>query len=197
MEYVIYVFSALIPYIGFMEALTSGCVAIKQNIHLVKNVLLPIELIPVRYVLLSLAAQLVSLTLLLALIVWQGAVGPQLLLLPVAVLLQAVMLIGMLWFISPITVVLPDMTYFVNLAVLLLMFISPIGFRPEMVPNSLRFALYFNPVFYMTEVYRATLIPKYELSWHIVAVYIGASLVCFVAGDLFFARFKKMIADYE
>src|SRR2546422_11023928 len=38
LDYVIYVFCGLIPYIGFMEAVTSGCVAIKQNIHLIKNV---------------------------------------------------------------------------------------------------------------------------------------------------------------
>src|SRR5689334_10226946 len=61
LEYVIYVFCGLIPYIGFMEAVTSGCVSIKQNIHLVKNVMLPIELIPVRYVLTSAATEVISL----------------------------------------------------------------------------------------------------------------------------------------
>src|SRR5262245_66555054 len=50
LDYVIYVFCGLIPFIGFMEAVTSGSLAIKQNIHLIKNVMLPIELIPLRYV---------------------------------------------------------------------------------------------------------------------------------------------------
>src|SRR4029077_16386210 len=45
---VLYVFCGLVPYLGFMEALTTGGLSIKQNIHLVKNVMLPIELIPVR-----------------------------------------------------------------------------------------------------------------------------------------------------
>src|SRR5262245_61702044 len=36
-NYVVYVFCGLIPYIGFMEAVGSGCTAIKQNIHLVRN----------------------------------------------------------------------------------------------------------------------------------------------------------------
>src|SRR5262249_3987430 len=64
-EFVLYVFCGLVPYLGFMEALTTGALSIKQNIHLVKNVMLPIELIPVRTVLVGMASQLVSIVLVL------------------------------------------------------------------------------------------------------------------------------------
>src|SRR5262249_9943261 len=59
-DYVLYVFCGLVPYLGFMEALTTGGLSIKQNIHLVKNVMLPIELIPVRSVLVGMASEFVS-----------------------------------------------------------------------------------------------------------------------------------------
>ena len=55
LDYVLYVFAGLVPYIGFMEAISLGTVSIKQNIHLVKNVILPIDLIPARMALMSLA----------------------------------------------------------------------------------------------------------------------------------------------
>ena len=55
------------------------------------------------------------------------------------------------------TVALPDITYFVNLFIFLLMFVSPIGFRTDMVPEQLRMTLYLNPIFYMTQTFRATL----------------------------------------
>src|SRR5438874_9833957 len=42
-EFVLYVFCGLVPYLGFMEAVTTGALSIKQNMHLVKNVMLPIE----------------------------------------------------------------------------------------------------------------------------------------------------------
>ena len=32
LDYVVYVFCGLVPYIGFMEALNAGCVSVKQNI---------------------------------------------------------------------------------------------------------------------------------------------------------------------
>jgi len=196
-DYVIYVFCGLIPYIGFMEAVTSGCVAIKQNIHLLKNVMFPIELIPVRYVLMSIVTQLISLGLLLILVVLNGSLTWQIIGLPLAVVLQTMLLIGLLWFLAPLGVTLPDTSYFVNLAVLFLMFISPIGFRPDMVPAVLRFTLYLNPIYYMTEVYRGTLIHGHRLAVSDLIVYALLSIVVFFAGSVFFTKFKTVLIDYE
>src|SRR5687768_15741903 len=64
-DYVLYVFCGLVPYIGFMEAVTTGALSIRQNIHLVKNVMLPIDLIPVRTVIVGMTSQFVSLALLI------------------------------------------------------------------------------------------------------------------------------------
>ena len=52
----LYVLTGLVPYMGTIEAITAGAVSIKQNIHLVKNVMLPIELVPVRAVLVAAAS---------------------------------------------------------------------------------------------------------------------------------------------
>ncbi len=79
-EFVLYVFCGLVPYLGFMEALTTGGLSIKQNINLVKNVMLPIELIPVRSVIVGMASEFVSIVLVLLLVA--GLVGAALLGLP-------------------------------------------------------------------------------------------------------------------
>jgi lipopolysaccharide transport system permease protein len=197
MDYVIYVFCGLIPFIGFMEGVTSGCVAIKQNIHLIKNVMLPIELIPLRYVTMSMVSELIGLGLLVGLIVVNGSAGLNLLGLPLVILLQFMLLTGIVWFIAPLAVVFPDTSYFVNLFVLLLMFVSPIGYQPDMVQGFFRFALYLNPVYYMTEVFRGTAIAGHGLSFQLLAIYIVISVMTFFAGSLFFVRFKKVVVDYE
>src|SRR5207247_7717882 len=120
-DYVLYVFCGLVPYLGFMEALTTGALSIKQNIHLVKNVMLPIELIPVRSVLVGMASQVVSIILVLLLVTLGGALSWHVLWLPAVVLMQVAWLAGLTWSLSCITVALPDVTYFVNLFVFLLM----------------------------------------------------------------------------
>ena len=48
LDYVVYIFSGLVPYIALMEAVTAGVVSVKQNLHLVRNIILPVEMIPAR-----------------------------------------------------------------------------------------------------------------------------------------------------
>jgi lipopolysaccharide transport system permease protein len=182
---------------GFMEALTSGCLSIKQNMHLIRNVMLPIELIPVRYVLVSMAGQVVSTGILLALIAWQGALSLNVVALPVIMLLQVLWLVGLLWILAPLTVALPDVSYFVGLFVLFLLFISPIGFKPDMVPSRWHWVVSLNPVYYLTDAFRSTLLSIHAPQISSVLIYVAMCLGTFVVGGSFFRRFKNVLADYE
>jgi lipopolysaccharide transport system permease protein len=197
LDYVLYVFCGLVPYLGFMEALTTGALSIKQNIHLVKNVMLPIELIPVRSVIVGMTSQFVSIGLVLLLVAGARLLSWHVLWLPIVVILQVVWLAGLTWILSSVTVALPDVTYFLNLFIFLLMFLSPIGFKPEMVPQDFRFVLYLNPIYYMTEVYRDALLNGHWPSLRVAGVYVGMCVTTFALGGAFFERFKGALADYE
>jgi len=196
-DYVLYVFCGLVPYLGFMEALTTGALSIKQNMHLVKNVMLPIELIPVRSVLVGMASEFVSIGLVLILVAGARSLSWHVALLPLVVVLQVMWLAGLTWMLSSITVALPDITYFVNLFVFLLMFLSPIGFRPEMVPPAFAWTLYANPIFYMTEMYRGTMLTGRLPALFVAATYAAMCVATFALGSAFFQRFRAVLTDYE
>src|SRR6476659_6718088 len=189
-DYVLYVFCGLVPYLGFMEGLTTGGLSIKQNIHLVKNVMRPSELIPVRSVIVGMASEFVSIALVLILVTADRSLTWRVALLPAVVVLQIMWLTGLTWILSSITVALPDITYFVNLFVFLLMFLSPIGYRPDMVPKGFAWVIYFNPIYYMTQMYRATMISGTSLTVPVVLVYVVMCLVTFALGSAFFERFR-------
>jgi lipopolysaccharide transport system permease protein len=180
-----------------MEALTTGALSIKQNIHLVKNVMLPIELIPIRSVIVGMSSEFVSIVLVLLLVAGARSLSWHVLWLPLVVVLQIVWLAGLTWILSSITVALPDITYFVNLFVFLLMFLSPIGFKPEMVPPAFRAVLYLNPIYYMTEVYRDSMLNGHWPSLRVGSVYVIMCAGTFAIGSAFFERFKGVLADYE
>jgi len=196
-DYVLYVFCGLVPYFGFMEALTTGGLSIRQNIHLVKNVMLPIELVPVRAVLVGMTSQFVSLGIVLVMLAASGRLTPHVLWLPVVILLQVLLLIGLTWILASLTVALPDVTYFVNLFVFLLMFLSPIGFKPEMVPANFQWVIYLNPVYYMIEAYRDSMLNGTWPDPFDFTVYAAGSLGAFAAGAAFFRAFKGVLVDYE
>src|SRR5437899_1504965 len=67
LDYVVYIFSGLVPYIAFMETMGGAVVSIRANLHLIRNVILPVELIPARVVLMAMVTESVGLVLLLGL----------------------------------------------------------------------------------------------------------------------------------
>nr|WP_287410403.1 ABC transporter permease [Pseudodesulfovibrio sp.] len=195
-HYVLFVFSGLVPYIALMEAFSTGCLSIKQNMHLIKNVLAPIETVPVRPVIISMITQLVGMALVLVLSAVNGSLSPMIALLPLVMIFQFMMFVGIVWVLSALAIALPDIGYFVNLGTFLLMFVSPIAFTKEMVPASLAATLYFNPVYYMVEMYRSLLWvgsfpPLFE-----TVVFVVMSSLTFLAGAIFFGVFKYAILDH-
>jgi lipopolysaccharide transport system permease protein len=196
-DYVLYIFCGLVPFLGISEALNTGATVLKQNLHLVKNVMLPIELIPVRSILVSMVVQLCSLGILLTLLAFHGNISVHVLWLPVVFLLQMLMLLGLVLVVSLLTLLLPDFSYVISLSLVFLMFVSPIGFKPEMVPAGFRFVVYLNPLHYLIELYRCSLLWGKLPSPLVASVCVAFCLGSFILGSALFQRFKGVLVDYE
>jgi lipopolysaccharide transport system permease protein len=197
MDYVLYVFAGLIPYMGLSEAVQAGTQSIKQNLHLIKNVMLPIELVPVRAVAAALVGQSVSLVVLVVLAAANGTLSPAMVFLPLVFLLQFLMLIGIVFVLSAAAVVVQDISYLVTLTLMLLMFLSPIGFRVDMLPPSFGIIVWANPVAYLLDAYRAVLLTNHPFSLKSAVVFCTLATIAFVFGAAFFSRFKGVLVDHE
>ncbi len=149
MDYVLYVFAGLVPFLGTIEATNGAALSIKANMHLVKNVMLPIELVPVRTVMVAMTGEWLALVLVIVLVrVQRDHSARCVLALPIALLAAGCWRCSA-WrgSVAGLGVALPDISYFISLFMFLLMFVSPIAFRLDMVPEALRFVVYGNPVY--------------------------------------------------
>jgi lipopolysaccharide transport system permease protein len=196
-EYVIYVFSGLVPYLAIWDALTAGAVSIKQNLHLIKNVILPVEFAPARTVATSLIAQTAMLCIVLVMSGYGGMLTGSILLLPLVLVLEFLFVLGCVYIISALGVLLADVAHVINLLMLLLFFLSPIGFKPEMIPPGLEAIITYNPVYYITDAFRAALFYGEIANMKVFLIYVVICLVTFVVGAAFFHRFKTVLVDYE
>ena len=197
MDYVLYVFTGLVPYIGISEAIQSGTQSIKQNLHLVKNVMLPIEIVPVRAVASALVGQAVLLVLVVILAAINGSLSPLVITLPIVLVLQFLFLIGIVFFLSAIALVVQDVAHVVNLGIILLMFLSPIGFRADMLPNGYEFLVWANPIAYLLDSYRYVILSNFHEPVTMLISYVCISIISFIMGATFFQRFKGILVDYE
>jgi lipopolysaccharide transport system permease protein len=197
LDYVVFVFAGLVPYLFAVESLTGAVVSIKQNIHLVKGVIIPVELIPTRAVGVAVAGHAVGLALLVVLAAVSGNITPRILLLPIVVALQSLLVVGASWIVGPLGVLVPDTAYLVNLVATLLMFVSPIAFKPEMVPAALRLVVWANPATYMVGAYRLALLRDPGVGLQALGVFALIAAASFVAGATFCFRFKHFVVDLE
>lgn len=195
--YVVFVFSGLIPFLTMMDATTSAAVAIRQNIHLLKNVIVPVELIPIRVIAGAMVVQCVGLALCLALSFAEGTWSFKLLLLPLLLLTAAIFFAGIAMIIAPIGMVVPDLGHGIGLAMHLLMFVSPIAFRRDLVPAFVTFLVDWNPVTYVIEAYRSVLMAGHAPELWRIAIFVAMAMLLFEIGARILMRFKATIVDYE
>jgi len=196
LDYVLFVFCGLVPYLFFVESVTTAAVSIRQNIHLVKGVIVPVELIPTRAVLVALAAHAVGICLVIALSIGNGSLSWHIVWLPGVLALQIVAVAGVAWIVAAFGVLIPDTAYLVNLATMLLMFVSPIAFKPDMVPQQLRAVVWLNPLSYMIDAYRAALLGA-SVPVPTLLVFAVGAVTAFTLGAAFCWRFKNFIVDFE
>jgi lipopolysaccharide transport system permease protein len=195
--YVVYVFCGLVPFLFLSEALTSGAVSIRQNMQFIKSVIMPLELVPARAVFIALSSHLVGLLLVVVLSGVNGTLSWRLALLPIVVAVYAAGLVGAAWIAASLGVLVPDVAQVLNIAVMQLMFVSPIAFTPDMVPEKFRLTLSLNPVTYIVDVYRGVLISSYGIPARSAAAFAAMSVVLFATGAALCARFKSLVVDLE
>jgi lipopolysaccharide transport system permease protein len=196
-EYVLFAFSGLIPYLGFSEAVNSSATSVRQNLTLLKNAVFPIEFVPVKFVCAALFGLITSLVILMAMVVPTAYFGWHVLYLPVAVAGLFLFGVTVAWTLSAITVLLPDVVQIVNIALLLLMFLSPVGYSIDMVPPRVRLLVYLNPLTYLIESFRYALLGIRFMPMWVDAVFLGACIVGAALSGTFFRRLSPIFSDYE
>ena len=194
-EYVLIIFCGLIPFIGFSEALGLGVSSVTTSSSLIKNTLFPIEMIPVKAVLVSQSTQIVGTGLLLVVLAILGKITVWVLLLPVIWIFQILFSVGLIWILSSLNVYLRDIQNTISIVILILMMISPIAYTVDMVPSHMRPLLSLNPLFYLIISYQSTLMlgefPQGGIFWTLA----GLGLGVFFGGYWFFMRMKLVFVD--
>jgi lipopolysaccharide transport system permease protein len=166
--------------------------------HLIKNVIMPIDLIPVRVVLVAMATQCVGLIVLIVLAAIDGALGVKVIwMLPIALAIEFCFLLGFALMYAPLGVLAPDINHAIGTLMLFLMFLSPIAFDQSMVPDQLGFITVLNPAYYLIESFRMAVLDHRTVDWGVYAVFAGLSACILATGASLTRRFKSVVVDYE
>ena len=191
----VYILSGLLPWLTFQEVLSKSCTAVQANANLVKQVVFPIEVLPIKTVLASVFGQMVTLALFLAyLFLEYGTPAPILLAYPVVMVFQLLAMLGVAYALSAVGVFIKDVKDVVSVFVMANLFMQPILYTAEQIPEKVRFLLYLNPFTYLTQSSQDVLFFQqivHPVSW----VFLGSlSLASFFLGRAVFRRTSHLFS---
>jgi lipopolysaccharide transport system permease protein len=169
---------------------------IMANVSYVKKVLFPLEILPVVALVNALVTAAISFVVFLVVfLILYGLPPLTILALPVVLLPLAFMSLGIVYFLASLGVFLRDLAQMTPPLTTAIMFLSPVFYPIEQLPEQYRWMLYLNPlttglVEARDVVFWGQLPPLGQ--WF---TYLAASLVVAAAGHYWFSRTKKGFAD--
>jgi lipopolysaccharide transport system permease protein len=188
-------FAGLIPFNFFCDVLISSASLINSNSNLVKKVVFPLEVLPLSRTLASFGHTLVGLVILAALAGTQGVVGAAWLYLPLLYAPFILFCLGVSFFVSALAVFFRDVNHLLGAVVSLCLFLSPIFYSMDAVPNSIRPLMTFNPLAIMAEQCRRIAIFEGAPQMSAVAMLWVWALFSVAGGLWWFRKLKNSFAD--
>jgi lipopolysaccharide transport system permease protein len=196
LDYTVYLLSGLIPWMAFQESMSKGTTVIVGNANLVKQVVFPIEVLPVKAVIASFLTQSVSMGLLTVYVLLKYRALPwTYALLPLLFFLQLSAMVGISFALSSVGVYFRDLKDFVQVLTLIGVYLMPIFYLPSMVPGLFRPLLFVNPFSYMIWCYQdACYFGRIQHPWA-WAVFASSSIGVFYIGYRLFRKLKIMFGN--
>ena len=196
-DFYLFLFVALIPWIFFSGCLTGGSGCIRAQGDMVKKIYFPREIIPLSFVITQFINMMLSLLVVLAVLILSGkGISPvALLYLPIIMIVEFLIALGVTMLLSGITVYFRDMEYFIGIFAMLWQFLTPIMYGVDMIPEALLPIFYLNPMTPVIVAYRDILYYKQipQLSTLISAALFG--IVISILGIKLFGKLKKHFAE--
>lgn len=183
-EFYIFLFVALIPWQFFNNCLSGGTTSIIQQKNLVQKIYFPRMVLPVAYVISCFINMLLSFIIVFIALFISG-IGIDFTVfwyLPLIMLLEFVMGIGGALLFSAVTVYFRDFEYIMNIITMAWMYMTPILYPLEQVPEGIRNWLYLNPMTPVIIAYRDILYYQvapemqtliYAVIWGLITLIIG------------------------
>ena len=164
---------------------------------LIKKIYFPREVIPISYVTSCFVNMLLCFLIIFPVMVISGiSLNPlALLCLPVIMIVEYFLALGMAMLSSAVTVYFRDLEHILGIITMVWMYMTPIFYSIDMIPEKLRFVYHINPMSSVISCYRDVLyyaqVP--DLTSLLEAVVLGALFL--VLGMLAFGKLKKGFAE--
>jgi lipopolysaccharide transport system permease protein len=195
--YALLVFAAMLPWQFFSTALGEASNSLIGNANLISKVYFPRLIVPAGSVITSFVDFLITLGLMAGMMVWYGFLPDwRLLTLPIFMALAFGSAFGAGLWLCALNVRYRDFRYIVPFIVQFGLYLSPVGFSSNIVPEGLRLIYACNPMVGVIDGFRWALLRGQSplAAYALIASILTTSVLC-LSGIWYFRRTEKTFAD--
>ncbi len=200
-NYYLFLFVALVPWIFFSSCLTGGSTSIMNSGDMVKKIYFPREVMPIAYVTSAFVNMILTFVVVFAVLIVSGygMYFRALLYLPIIMIVEYLLGLGIALLTSALTVFFRDLAYILSIVGMAWQFLTPVMYPQEMVEDALPDYMLkiwnLNPMTPIINAYRDILYYKTipHLSTLITAVVLG--IIVLIIGEIVFVKLQRGFAE--
>ncbi len=195
-QFGVVIFAGLIVHALFAECLVRSPTTILSKPQFVKKVVFPLEILPMVIVGTALFHMSVGIVILLVFnTLAHSTIHWTVVLIPVLLTPLLFLCLGLSWFLASLGVFIRDITHIVGILATVLLFLCPIFYPLDAVPEAVRDLMYLNPLTLIVIEMQNLVIFGRVPGWFGVAAYYAISVLFMVSGYYWFNRTRRAFAD--
>jgi ABC-type polysaccharide/polyol phosphate export permease len=193
--YFLFLFCGILPWTWFSASLLESSGVLIAGGNLIKKVLFPAEVLPVVTVLANLAHFLLGLPILLLFLLLKGHLSWTALLLPLPMLVQLLLTLGLALLVSALTVHFRDIQNILSHVLHLWFFASPVLYSYAETGGALKQVLRFNPMTHVIVTYQQLLFDGVVHFSRGLWASVLCGVLAFAAGAFVFERLRDTLPE--
>ena len=195
-NYVTFLIIGILPWTWFVTSIASGTPCILYNSGIIKKVYFPREILPISIVTSGLINFLISCFIILIFVLVSGiGLSVNIMYLPLVLIVQYSLQLGLLLMFSAINVYIRDAEYIINFFVNMLFYATPILYASTLFPEKYRWLLHLNPLSTIINSYRDIFYYKTSPNLMMLSLVFCASFIILVLGYTVFRKLEKGFAE--
>ena len=195
-HYTTFIVIAILPWNWFTTSIAQGTNSILINGPIIKKVYFPRQILPISIITSGLVNFLISCLIIFIFLIFSGiGFSFYIIFLPIIIIIQYILQLGIILITSSIDVYVRDTEYIINFFISLLFYATPILYSLEMFPEKIRFFLQLNPVGALIQSYKAIFYYQTYPDFLQLGYVFIISIIIFAIGIRVFDKLEKGFAE--
>lgn len=195
--YPILVFTAMLPWQLFANSVNDSGESLIANANMISKVYFPRIIIPINSIIVNMVDFAISLIILVIMMIWYHYVPIwRIFFLPLFIMLAILASLGIGLWISALNVKFRDFRYIIPFILQLGLYISPVGFSSNVIPEKWKLIYSINPMVGVIEGFRWAVLGKsIHLYWPGFWFSVSLTILIFILGIWYFRKTERTFAD--